>query len=174
MCWWRRVASEVGKSCNLVPFAKVMMSVANGPLAILPHSVRWWVYCNKIKLKGSMHALLESMINSKSLKSNFTDAFIRRTDRQDRKKRKMTSMLPPAWSMVLLIFNQASWCKSICNPLTGITRIRGPQTLLPPFKGGTCWTGADKPASTYLPLGFHMVGWKYSVHLIPPLWLSGP
>ena len=42
----------------------------------------------------------------------------------------------------------SSWANSICDPETGITIIRGPQKLLPPFKNiWTPWTAAAKPAA---------------------------
>ena len=43
----------------------------------------------------------------------------------ERKQRKTTLILPPAWTMVLVL-PFSSWSKSIYNPETGITKIRGP------------------------------------------------
>ena len=54
-----------------------------------------------------------------------------------------------------------SWSKATCNPKWGITRIRGPWQLLPPFEGEhleRVWTTQVAPISKGKPLGFHMVG----------------
>ena len=66
------------------------------------------------------------------------------------------------------------WSKSMWNPKTSIMRNEGgtPKTIAS-FQWWTPWTGIDKPAGTYLPLGSHMVGWKYPVHQIPPLEMIG-
>ena len=56
------------------------------------------------------------------------------TRQKERKKeRKTTPMLPPAWIMVLLHFSSLS--KFICNLKLGITRFQGVRRLLPPIEG---------------------------------------
>ena len=81
------------------------------------------------------------------------------------KERKTASMLPPAWIMVFFYFRVGL---SLCNPETGITRVRGPWRLLPPFTGehlARAQISWFAPISLKgKPLGSHMVGWKYLVH----------
>ena len=50
-----------------------------------------------------------------------------------RKRKKENSNV--ATSMIYVIASISSWSESICNPKTDISRIEGPQRLLPPFEG---------------------------------------
>lgn len=55
-------------------------------------------------------------------------------------------------------------------PKHAIRELKGPWQQLPLLEGEHLeWT---KLTSTYLPLGFHMIGWKHLVHLDTPLWLG--
>ena len=66
-----------------------------------------------------------------------------------------------------------SWLKFQCDPETGIMRIRGHLKLLPPPFKGEHLNGC-RQANLHLsplkrkPLGSHMVGYKYPVHLDTP------
>ena len=59
-----------------------------------------------------------------------------------------------------------SWWKSVCNPETGITRIRGPEEycLLSKVIGQAGWHLSPSRASPKDP---HMAGRKYVVQRIP-------
>ena len=85
------------------------------------------------------------------------------TDKTERKE--MTSMLPPAWSMVLLIFDQASWSESLCNPVTGITRMWGPPNTTAPFQRWDTLNERGQAGRHLSPQG-QAVGSKISVHLV--------
>ena len=56
--------------------------------------------------------------------------------------------------------------------------LEGLQRVLPPFKGEHFeHVHTSRPTSVSSkgkPLGSHMIGWKYLVHLVLPLWLGGP
>ena len=78
-----------------------------------------------------------------------------------KKERKMTSMLPPAWLWCCFIY-ELVWI--ICNPQTGITRIR----LLLPFEGDHLeWAHTSRPAPIFpqaqVPRFPH--GWLKTSHL---------
>ena len=94
----------------------------------------------------------------------------------EKKERKTTWMLPPVYIIAAFL----RWWKSICIPEMGVTRIRGPLKTTASFQRWTPQMGVDKPAGTYLaqgkPLGSHMVGWQFPVHLdIPTIieWTKG-
>ena len=84
------------------------------------------------------------------------------------------TMLPSAWVVVLLRCQVG--LKFICNVVMkrALRELKGPWWLLPPFEGEYLWTGTNKLADTYLePLGSHMVGCKYLVHLDTPIHCLG-
>ena len=84
-----------------------------------------------------------------------------------RKKERTKDDSDVATSVKYRVALFSSWSKSVCNPETSVTRIRGPPRLLPPFKGEhlewvqTSWLAPISPNDK--PLGSHMIGWKYLV-----------
>ena len=80
--------------------------------------------------------------------------------------RKTTSMLPPAWIMVLRHFQVGlNWYVIL---KWALRELEGSQRLLPPFEGEhlerarTSWPTPISPKGK--PLGSHMIGWKYSFY----------
>ena len=91
---------------------------------------------------------------------------------------KTTLMLPLAWIMGLLPF-RVGLSVDICTPKIGIVRIRGSPKIGTSFRRWTPFNGCRQAGWHRLApkgklLGAHMVGWKYLVHWIHPLWLGGP
>ena len=77
-----------------------------------------------------------------------------------------------------MLTKPSSWSKSICNPETSITRIRGPKRPVPPFKGEHLWAegrGQSQPAPIYLPQGQALVPTWLVESMIPDYeWFGGP